>query len=288
MKDNVLDQSTINKFRHDGYVVVPDLISLDELGHYQVAVRNAVSSRKRFDSRPLAARSRYERSFLQCMNLWEDFPDVRPLTFHPAITQAAAELLDADAIRLWHDQALFKESGGRLTDPHQDLPYWPMTESDALTAWIPFSGSTLASGCLGYIPGSHQLGIRKLVNIFNASETELAEQVDAVSVSDPEFVEVPAGSVAFHHALTAHCAKPNSTNDTREVHTMIFFRDGNTRSDRGKHFAVDRAGIKAGAPIASDVTPIAWPLPAGKLPSAPEPISGLSEEIRRSGAYPLT
>ena len=86
------------------------------------------------------------------MNLWEDCPDVRPLTFHPRLGQAAAELLGVDVIRLWHDQALYKLPGGRETDPHQDHPYWPMRETASVTAWIPFEGATRASGALESIP----------------------------------------------------------------------------------------------------------------------------------------
>ena len=50
------------------------------------------------------------------------------------IARTAAALLGVDAVRLWHDQALYKESGGRETDPHQDLPYWPIAEPTTVTA----------------------------------------------------------------------------------------------------------------------------------------------------------
>jgi hypothetical protein len=58
----------------------------------------------------------------------------------------------------------------------------------------------------------------------------------------------------------------------RRVHTMIFFRDGSTRRDRGQHPCVDRAGIPIGAVIDSDVTPVAWPRPEGDLPKPPPPM----------------
>lgn len=287
MTDQLLEDRFIQQFRSDGYVVIPGLVDLDELAHYQELVRHAVAARKLHDSRALTEKSKYEQSFQQCMNLWEDFPDIRPLTFHPKIARAAAELIGADAVRLWHDQALFKEPGGRVTDPHQDHPYWPMAEMAAVTAWIPFDGSKLESGCLGYVPGSHLLGIRKFVNIFRAGEEDLDEQAREIMVADPVYVEVPRGSIAFHHALTAHDARPNRSDRMREVHTMIYFKDGNTRSRKGRHYAVDRAAIKPGEPIRSDVTPIAWPRPAGDLPPTPPPMRDLSDRWKRSGAYPM-
>ena len=117
--------------------------------------------RKRFDNRQLGEKTPYEQSFIQCINLWEDAPGVRPLTFHPIVCEAAARILGVERLRLWHDQALYKEAGGRLTDPHQDQPYWPMVETDTITAWIPFDGSTHATGCMGYVPGSHAVGLKR-------------------------------------------------------------------------------------------------------------------------------
>ncbi|XOV86825.1 MAG: phytanoyl-CoA dioxygenase family protein [Pseudomonadota bacterium] len=283
----MIDDSLVARFQQDGYVVIPDLLTADELDHYEAEVTAAVSSRKQFDRRSLAEKSTYEQSFIQCMNLWEDFPGVRPLTFHPRIAEAAALLLGVPRVRLWHDQALFKEPGGRVTDPHQDLPYWAMAETDALTAWIPLGGATRENGCLGYVPGSHRLGIRQLVDIFRGSEQELAEQAEALLVADPVFVEVPRGAVAFHHGLTAHQAMPNTTARTRAVHTMIFFRDGMTRHATNAHYCVDRAGIKPGEVIKSAATPIAWPREPGDLPAPPAPLT-YPEKIMRTGTFPLS
>jgi ectoine hydroxylase-related dioxygenase (phytanoyl-CoA dioxygenase family) len=155
--DTILPQEVVEQFRRDGFVVVPDLLEPDALDRYGEAVTAAVRSRTAGDDRPLAEKSRYQQSFVQCMNLWEDFDSVRPLTFHPKLAQAAAELLDVPAIRVWHDQALYKQAGGRPTDAHQDHPYWPMKETASITAWIPFEGSTLASGAMAYLPGTHTI-----------------------------------------------------------------------------------------------------------------------------------
>ncbi len=161
-----LTPTLVEDFRRDGFVVVPGLLSADERRRYGSAVDEAVGARSKHDTRALAEKSRYEQSFIQCQNLWEDGAEVRPLTFHAGLAETAARLLGVDAVRLWHDQALYKEPGGRETDPHQDQPYWPIVETNTVTAWIPFDGSTLESGAMGYLPGSHRLGLREFVNIF--------------------------------------------------------------------------------------------------------------------------
>ena len=281
----LLGDDTVERFERDGYVVVSDLLDADELDRYDQLVTAAVKSRTEGNTVPLSEKSRYQQSFIQCMNLWEDFPGVRPLTFHPKLGQAAAELLHVPAVRLWHDQALYKQAGGRATDAHQDHPYWPIRETASVTAWIPFEGSTLASGAVGYLPGSHAIGLRRFVNIFFGEPEDILARPEIASI-EPRFVEVPKGSVAFHHGLTVHLAKANVTDRDRAVHTVIYFPDGSVRGYPFAHFAVDRGGIEVGQKIASDVTPIAWPRPDGDVPPAPAVPMVALEGITNRGATP--
>lgn len=259
------------RFSEAGFVVIHDLLTPEEVARFGAAVDAGVAARSAHDPRSLEQRTRYEQSFRQCLNLWEDRTDVRPLTFHPRVAEAAAQLLGARAVRVWHDQALYKEAGGRCTDAHQDQPYWPIEEADTITAWIPFQHVDRAMGAVGYVPGSHRFGVRAFANIFSGSGFDLARGEEARGVA-PEFLEVPPGAVAFHHGLTIHTAKPNTTGETRRVHTVIFFSDGSHRTRaRHPHPCVDRAGIEPGGLIASDATPIAWPAPAS-LPEPPPPL----------------
>jgi len=272
--DTALTPQLVEDFRRDGFVVVPGLLSADELRRYGSAVDEAVGRRSKGDTRTLAQKSRYEQSFTQCQNLWEDSEGVRPLTFHPLLAETAARLLGVGAVRLWHDQALYKEPGGRETDPHQDQPYWPIVETNTITAWIPFDGSTLETGAMGYLPGSHRLGVREFVNIFTGDGDEGGGGVlgrEELAGIEPVFVEVPPGAVAYHHSLTFHLAGANHTGTVRRVHTVIYFADGSTRGEgRFPHPSVERAGIGLGEVIASDVTPLAWPRPVAEpLPPAP-------------------
>lgn len=284
-RTTLLDPALVDAFERDGYVVIPDILDHDELDRYGALVTAAVRARNAGDDTPLAEKSRYQQSFIQCMNLWEDHPEVRPLTFHPRLGQAAAELLGVPAIRLWHDQALYKQAGGRSTDAHQDHPYWPIKETPSVTAWIPFEGSTLASGALGYLPGTHRIGMRKFVNIFFGEPDDILAHPEVEGI-EPVFVEVPKGGVAFHHGLTVHLAKPNTTDRDRAVHTIIYFPNGSTRGYPHPHFAVDRAGIEVGAPIDGDVTPIVWPRPDGDLPEPPAVPLHLAHGIANRGAAP--
>ena len=156
----VLDASLIETFHRDGFVVVEDFFDFDELDLFGSIVDRAVKNRVGSDSRSVDEKSLYEQSFQQCMNLWEDNADLKEFTFDQKLGETAGLLLGAEALRIWHDQALYKEPGGRETDPHQDWPLWPMGPARQITAWIPFDGSTLRGGAMGWpssltSPGSY-------------------------------------------------------------------------------------------------------------------------------------
>lgn len=277
----ILDPSLVERFRADGIVVVPDVFDPEELKSFSNAVDAAVVDDRRDDDRTLDQRSRYEQSFQQCLDLWTRYPDVVEWSCHPAPADLAAQLLGTESVRLWHDQALYKEAGGRETDPHQDHPYWPIAETDQVTAWIPFDGSTAAAGAMAYWPGSHLLGLDKFVNIFGNEAPDDIGSDPALQDIEPLTVEVPPGAVAFHHALTAHRAGANRTDTTRRVHTMIYLADGCHRADQGNHPSVDFDKIAPGAVIDGSLTPTVWPRPDGDLPPVPPGAAELFLEINR-------
>ncbi|MCS5674453.1 MAG: phytanoyl-CoA dioxygenase family protein [Acidimicrobiales bacterium] len=261
--------SARENFDRDGFVVIEDLLNTTELESFGAAVDSAVRTRVGADDRQVSEKSLYEQSFQQCANLWEDNPEVRGLTFQQELGEMAASLLGAETLRIWHDQALYKEPGGRETDPHQDWPLWPIGPARQITAWIPFEGSTLHGGAMGYSPGSHRLGLAKFSDITREIRSEPYPYFDHSEMAAPVWVEAPIGSVVFHHSLTVHQARANTSDHMRRVYCIIYFEDGCVRSRPHWHQSLDRQGIQEGQPVRGPVTPVAWPRPQGDLPEPP-------------------
>ena len=270
MAERSLDPEQIERFRRDGFLVVEDVFGPRELESFARAVDAAVASRTESDARPLEEKTLYEQSFVQCMNLWEDNLDVRQWTFDPRVGEMAARLLDASAVRIWHDQALYKEAGGRVTDPHQDRPFWPIRPADQITAWIAFDGSRRGRGAMAYVPGSHRVGLERFVDISHVFQEPYDILADPkIAEIEARWVEVEPGSVVFHHSLTVHLAEANSSRDTRRVYCIIYFADGCVRTSDFPHVTLDRQHIAVGEAIRGEVSPIVWPRPSGTLPGTP-------------------
>src|SRR6185295_14989007 len=111
---------------------------------------------------------------------------VRRFVCAPRFARVAALLLGVCGVRLYHDQALFKEPGGRPTPWHRDQYYWPLDTDDTVTMWMPL---------VGYVAARR----------FALATAPLR-----------------AGDATFHSGRTLHSARPNLSPARREVMTVIY------------------------------------------------------------------
>src|SRR5689334_4743291 len=107
-----LDSTTIEQFRNDGFIRLPNVLSAQTLAEFTPEITRMVDEGNRLKNIPLEERTIYDQAFIQVMNLWTRNERVRELVFSKRLAQIAAELLGTRGVRLWHDQALYKEPSG--------------------------------------------------------------------------------------------------------------------------------------------------------------------------------
>ncbi len=268
-----LDPALIEEFDEKGFVVTGNVFEDGTLSAFATAVDAEVARRTAHDQRSVDDKSLYEQSFVQCMRLWETSPAVVPLTCHPGLAGIAAQLLHVDSVRLWQDQALYKEAGGRETTPHQDQTFWPIGRAPLVSAWIPFDDVTVANGAMAYVPGSHKAGRLKVVDITHSTDPYDILRDPALEGATPQWVNVRAGSVVWHHGLTVHLAAANRSAATRRVFTTVYIDAQATRVREWPAFPLDRDGVAVGATIQGPGMPVLWP-PASGYPTPPRDIGG--------------
>lgn len=180
-------------------------------------------------------------------------------------------MLDTDCVRLWHDQALYKEAGGRKTDAHLDYPFWPVVETDLVSVWIPFRDVHPEGGMMSYVQGSHRIGYTEFADIGQLHGGEAVDLLEDPKIAALPLVPMPAsrGSAIFHHACTIHTADANTTDATRRVFTVAYMADGLHRSRDDAYFALDRDSIRTGDVVVGPGHPVAWPRPDQDLPEPP-------------------
>ena len=167
------------------------------------------------------ASSAFRAAFLQVFNLWTHSEIAKELIFSPRLARIAAELLDVRAVRLYHDQALYKEPGGKTTPWHADQYYWPFSTPKTITAWIPLQAVPIEMGPLSFSAGSHRLELGRDLPIGEESERVVAT---LLAERELPYVEEPfeLGDVSFHYGWTFHRAPANTTTEPRRVQTVIY------------------------------------------------------------------
>ncbi len=261
--------AVVEEFQRKGFVVTKDVFTPTKLGHYASAVDAEVALRTADDVRGVDEKTTYEQSFVQCMRLWETNEVVRNLSCDASLAGIGAQLLGVDGLHLWQDQALYKEPGGRETDPHQDQTFWPIGNANLISAWIPFDAVTFANGAMAYVPGSHKVGGLKPVDITHSTQPYDILGDPALAGAAPEWVSVNPGNIVWHHGFTVHQAAANTSPNLRRVFTVVFVAAGSRRTKPWPAFPLDRAKVPVGGLIQGDGLPVVWPA-AKQQPSAPK------------------
>lgn len=231
-----LSGEQISRYQQDGFLVIEDFLSPEELETWRAAVTAAVEKRNGNKLPDRASvygkgdekeKDYYDKVFQQLVNLWKDNEGIKKLMLDERIGQMATELSGGDGIRVWHDQALIKKPWANPTSWHLDTPYWSFSDRRALSIWIALDDATLENGCLFFIPGSHQK--------TTFENPGIGKNMDAIFDYYPEFrsarsVAAPmkAGSCSFHNGLTIHGANPNMTPGLRRAMTCAFMPEGAT------------------------------------------------------------
>lgn len=215
-----LPPDAVADFREHGFVHLREVLSADTLDHYGREITRLTIALNT-QTRPLAERSTYDRAFLQVMNLWRESETVRQFVFGKTLARIAAELMEVDGVRLYHDQSLYKEPGGGFTPAHADQYYWPLASDRCITAWIPLQPVPQTMGPLAFYAGSHRSALGRDLPISDESEAAITAAMEAQNF---DIVDEPfaLGDVSFHAGWLFHRAGPNQSTTPRSVMTMIY------------------------------------------------------------------
>ena len=250
-------------FARDGHAMLPGLASATEVAAYREHLERAAADGT-MEHRPIGERDTYSAAFLQSFNLWRADDAVRRFVFAPRFAKAAADLLGVEGVRLYHDQALFKEPGGGHTPWHQDQFYWPLATEKTITMWMPLADLDASVGSMTFATGSHTAGKLRGHAISDESEIEYEQLVRSERLPQHTYGAIRAGDATFHAGWTLHRAGPNPTQRMRPVMTIIYFADGTCVSEPDSIYqkfdlSVWLPGLDPGDPAASPINPRLWP-----------------------------
>jgi len=261
--DYAVPEHRVAEFEREGHTVLRGVCAKEEIAAYRPVIE-AATQKHSTETRPIEARDTYSRAFLQVTNLWVHDESVRRFVTARRFARIAAELLGVEGVRLYHDQALFKEAGGGHTPWHEDQFYWPFDSDRTITMWMPLVDVPAEIGTMTFAAGTHKLGYLGRFGISDESDAAFQALVEERGIALRTHGEAAAGDATFHAGWTLHRADANPTGNVRSVMTVIYFADGlrAAQPDHGFRWHDLRTwlpGVEPGEPAASPLNPRLYP-----------------------------
>lgn len=232
------------RFDRDGYWISPKLIddqTIEKLRHAHERIWNHDFDGDGYPFRPID-RNPDPLAIRKVENGWWINDEVKSIVTDENLGRMAAQLLDEQEIRLWHDQVIRKPGAGDTQTKrgnvgwHQDYGYWRCCNTtNMITVWIALQDTYVDNGCMMTILGSHKWGeIKGSDTFFEQDMSKLKARF-----ASGDWIEEPcllkAGQASFHHALTFHGSGPNRTHEDR-LSIVAHLMPGHTAYRKGVMF----------------------------------------------------
>lgn len=247
--------------RENGYIKLKQVLAPETIRFFDRAITEQVRNLNTMHL-PMEERTTYQKAFLQVINIWTKDELVKTFSFAPKLARIAAELLEVDGVRMYHDQALYKESGGGITPWHADQYYWPVSSDRTITAWIPLQETRLEMGPLAFARKTHRMAFGRSLEISDDSEALIQKSLKEAQ-ADIDETPYDIGEISYHFGWTFHRAGANSSGTPRRVMTMIYAdKDIRIAPPANKHQEADRQawcdGIEPGGLMDGPLNPVLW------------------------------
>mgnify|MGYP003600532575 FL=1 len=255
-----IDSQLVSDFARDGVVVVRGLVAPEMIDVLARGIdKNIAAPSPRAKT---ASRREDPGWFFEDFCNWQHIPEYREFIFNTPIAEAAAQLMQSEQVRLYHDHTLVKTAGTQQPTPwHQDQPYYNIDGRQNISMWLPVDPVPRAA-TLEFVGGSHQ-GPWLMPRSFMDKQAKWFPEGSLQDLPDIEADrsahnilgwELQPGDAVFFHMLALHSSKGSAT--TRRVFSVRFLGDDITHAPRNWVTSPDFPGLAerlpAGAPMHDD------------------------------------
>lgn len=224
MKTNYLTESQIDFYNSNGYVVVENIITKEEVEMYKKLYDDFLSGKidvgaNRSDLGANLGDNKKVENITQIMWPSEFVKGLGDMPYHQRALAIGKELMGED-LEMDFDMLINKAPGTNTITPwHQDEAYWvDVPDKRATSCWLALDDATIENGCMWFVPGSNLKPVRP--HRFAAAKGG-ALTCDAIE-EEGVAIEIKAGSCTFHHGRTLHYSRGNATNGQRRAFIINF------------------------------------------------------------------
>lgn len=207
------------------------------------------------------------------LRLWERDPVFREFCLHSLLPDVAQQCLRARKVNLLYDQLFVKEPGtSNPTRWHNDQPYWPIRGWQVLSIWVALDVTTMQSGALEFVRGSHRWNRWFQPEAFGktATASEYEANPDYEPMPDIDAArdrydivswDLEPGDAYVFHGLTVHGAGGNHLCDRRRRGYTIRYTGDDVVYDQraGTNANLRNASLRDGDALDSTQYPVVRP-----------------------------
>jgi ectoine hydroxylase-related dioxygenase (phytanoyl-CoA dioxygenase family) len=214
----MLSADQIAQFQRDGFCTATGFLSTGEIGVFLAGIETVCAgatvdhhdaSRMEMEPNQAVEGNRVRRLYEPCTY----YPEFRALSESSKLLDSVAQLLGENLLFHYSKINMKPPEIGSVVEWHQDLAYYPLTNSDSLAVLFYLDDSDRTNGCLQVIPGVQRHGIlnHSWNGFFRGQVTEPVDTSRAVAI------EGRAGTAIFLHSMTPHASAPNSSPQPRRT-----------------------------------------------------------------------
>jgi len=224
----ILDQAHIAQFVNDGFLVVPDLITpqeIEELKADTVAIARGKYPNESIASAPEAQSDAELLQSILCIHQPHYIsPVMGEYVRHPKICGVLSQIVAAHlahwdgSVKCMQSMLFVKPPSFQGQAWHQDEIYIPTRDRSLCGAWIAMDDATIENGCLWVIPGSHRSGYLYPQHAHNnPDEFDVSAESYGFDDTNEIPVEVKSGAVVFFNGHLLHRSRKNRSDIYRRV-----------------------------------------------------------------------
>jgi len=213
--DNMLTPQQIAQYHDGGYTVLHGFLNRTAVDAILADIKDltATATVAHHDSSRLEMEPNQGPEGKKVRRLYEPcsyYPGFRSLSESKDLLDVVEQLLGPNLIFHLSKVNMKPAKLGSVVDWHQDLTYYPLTNTDSVTVLFYLEDADASNGCLQVIPRAHHKVMdHTLKGVFQGCVTETVDAAKAV------FLEAKAGSAILMHCLTPHSSAPNLSSKPR-------------------------------------------------------------------------
>lgn len=256
----------VASFQSDGAVCLRGLFDVEEIALLTSGIEENLSNPS--PRAKVASQPDDPGWFFEDFCNWQKISAYRRFIFDSGIGDVAAQLMQSQQARLYHDHLLVKEPGTRQRTPwHQDQPYYNIEGHQNVSMWLPVDPVS-RDATLEFVGGSHR-GPWLMPRTFMAEEAKwfpegsLEELPDIDANRDAYNIlgwALEPGDAVFFSMLTLHASSGVSGPHRRRAFSVRFLGDDITHAPRRWTTSPPFPGLDeelpAGAPMYHPLFPL--------------------------------